>query len=118
MRTTINPQPKLPAHINSTMLNSFRACPQKFYNEYILGLRPADTSIDLHAGAVFSSTLESFYREVFHNGLDTSPALARAYATFQHEWGDFIIRKEKHPKTPEKHVVRSRRLYTNVSSSN
>ena len=97
----MTPQAVLPAYIDSTMLNSLRACPQKFRNEFILGLRPPETSIDLHAGAVFSSTLESFYREVYLNGLDTSPALARAYATFQHEWGGFIIRKEKHPKTPE-----------------
>lgn len=97
----MTPQPILAAHIDSTMMNSFRACRQKFRNEYILGLRPAEPSIDLHAGAVFSSTLERFYREVFHNGLDTSPALARAYSTFQYEWGDFVIRKDKHPKTPE-----------------
>jgi PD-(D/E)XK nuclease superfamily len=83
------------------MINSFRSCPQKFRNEFILGLRPAEASIDLHAGAVFSATLERFYREVFINDLDDSAALARAYATFTHEWGDFVIRKEKHPKTPE-----------------
>jgi len=97
----MTPQPILPAHIDSTMINCSRSCLQKFYNEYVLGLRPADTSIDLHAGAVFSSTLERFYREVFSNGIDTSQALARAYSTFHHEWGDFIIRKEGHPKTPE-----------------
>ena len=91
----------LPAYIDSTMLNCFRACPQKFYNEYILGLRPPDTSVDLHAGAVFSATLESFYKEIYTNGADPSLALARAYATFKQEWGDFIIRKEGHPKTPE-----------------
>jgi len=96
-----HPQAILPAYIDSTMINAFRACPRKFYHEYILGLRTPDVSIDLHAGAVFSATLESFYREVYQNGLDTSPALARAYATFQSEWGDFVIRKEKHPKTPE-----------------
>lgn len=95
------PQAILSEHIDSTMMNSFRACRQKFKDEYILGLRPAELSIDLHAGAVFSSTLERFYREVFSNGLETSPALARAYATFQSEWGDFVIRKDKHPKTPE-----------------
>jgi hypothetical protein len=95
------PQQVLSAYMDSTMLNCFRACPQKFYNEYILGLRPPDTSIDLHAGAVFSSTLERFYREFFINGLDSSAALARAYATFNSEWGDFIIRKEGHPKTPD-----------------
>jgi len=91
----------LPSYIDSTMVNCFRGCPQKFYNEYILGLRPADTSIDLHAGAVFSSTLERFYKEIYLNGLDPSAALARAYATFQNEWGDFVIRKEGHPKTPD-----------------
>jgi PD-(D/E)XK nuclease superfamily len=97
----MTPQAILPAHIDSTMINSFRSCHQKFKNEYVFGLRPAEPSIDLHAGAVFSTTLEAFYRETYTNGLDTSKALARAYGTFQHEWGDFIIRKEKHPKTPE-----------------
>jgi len=91
----------LSPYTDSTMLNSFRSCPQKFYNEYVLGLRPGDISIDLHAGAVFSATLERFYQEVFRNGLDTPAALARAFATFQTEWGDFVIRKEGHPKTPE-----------------
>lgn len=91
----------LPAHIDSTMTNCFRSCPQRFYDEYVLGLRPFDTSIDLHAGKVFSATLERFYKEVFINDLDTPAALARAFATFNAEWGDFEIRKEGHPKTPE-----------------
>lgn len=97
----MTPQILLPAHIDSTMINCFRSCPQKFFNEYILGLRPSETSIDLHAGAVFSATLDRLYREIFENGQDTPAALARAYATFNSEWGDFIIRKEGHPKTPE-----------------
>lgn len=92
--------PLLPPHIDSTMIAAFRACPQKFWNEFILGLR-GDNSIDLHAGAVFSATLERFYREVWKNGTDTPTALARAHSTFIADWGDFIIRKEKHPKTPE-----------------
>lgn len=94
-------QYELPAHIDSTMMGTFRSCHQKWYNEFGLGLRPADTSIDLHAGAVFSASLERFYREFFHNGVETSVALARAYATFTTEWGDFVIRKDRHPKTPE-----------------
>ena len=94
-------EPILPHNVDSTMMNAFRPCPQKFFNEFVLGLRPLEASIDLHAGAVFSSTLEAFYREVHTNGLDPSAALARAYAVFQHLWGDFVIRKERHPKTPE-----------------
>lgn len=90
----------LPAHIDSTMIASFRACPQKFLNEFCRGLRSGN-SIDLHAGAVFSATLERFYREIWKNGCDTPTALARAYTTFIEDWGDFVIQKEKHPKTPE-----------------
>lgn len=92
--------PQLQHYIDSTMISSFRSCPQKFYNEFVLGLR-GETSIDLHAGAVFSATLERFYREIWINHADVPTALGRAYATFSDEWGDFIIRKEKHPKTPE-----------------
>lgn len=92
--------PILQHHIDSTMISSFRACPQKFWNEFVLGLR-GETSIDLHAGAVFSATLERFYREIWISNADVPTALGRAYATFSDEWGDFIIRKEKHPKTPE-----------------
>jgi hypothetical protein len=95
------PSAELPAYIDSTMLSAFRGCPRKFYHEFVLGLRPAETSIDLHAGAVFSATLERFYREIWKNGCDTPTALGRAYTTFLTEWGDFILRKEKHPKTPE-----------------
>src|SRR5688500_986423 len=92
---------ELPSHVDSTMISTFRSCHQKFYNEFGLGLRQAETSLALHAGAVFSASLERFYREVFINGCETAVALARAYATFTTEWGDFVIRKEKHPKTPE-----------------
>src|SRR5258706_489223 len=91
----------LSSHIDSTMRSTFVSCPQKFRSEFCLGLRQTEISIDLHAGACFSATLERFYREVFFNGCDTTVALGRAYATFTHEWGDFVIRKEKHPKTPE-----------------
>lgn len=92
---------ELPSHIDSTMISTYRACPQKFFSEFCLGLRPSEISIDLHAGAVFSATIERLNREIFQNGCDTPVALARAYATFASEWGDFVIRKDKHPKTPE-----------------
>lgn len=91
----------LPPYIDSTMLSTFRSCPQKFYIEFCLGLRPESTSIDLHAGAVFSATLERFYREVWLHGADTTVALGRAFTTFSHEWGNFVIRNDRHPKTPE-----------------
>lgn len=89
----------LPQHIDSTMLSAFKSCHQKYFREYGQGLRPDETSVDLHFGGVFSATLERINREIFISGADTSTALARGYATATSEWGDFIIRKEKSPKT-------------------
>jgi len=83
------------------MMTCFRSCPQKYYKEFILGLRPATTSIDLHAGAVFSSTLERFYREVWEGGAPDGVALGRAHQTFMREWGDFTMPAKDTPKTPE-----------------
>lgn len=97
----MQPQYELPAHIDSTMMSAFRSCHQKWFREFGLGLRPVETSIDLHAGGVFSATLERYYTEFWTNAVPHDVALARAYATFTTEWGDFVIRKEKHPKTPE-----------------
>lgn len=78
----------LPAYIDSTMMNTFRSCEQKFFAEFALGLRESDKSIDLHAGAVFSATLEEFYTEVFAKKTDVATALARAYGRFILEWKD------------------------------
>ena len=42
--------PILPGYIDATMTTCFRSCPRKFYDEFVLGLRPPGLSIDLHAG--------------------------------------------------------------------
>jgi len=86
--------PILPLHIDSTMLSCFRSCPQKFWNEFVLGFRPTAISVDLHAGGAFSGTLESFYKEVWLNGLSAEAALARAHGVFGRLWGDYTPLKE------------------------
>jgi hypothetical protein len=91
----------LPQHIDSTMRSCFVSCPQKFYNEFCLGLRPPTLSVDLHAGGVFASTLERFHREVWDNGSDVSNALALAHGTFVREWGNFTTEKDT-AKTPDR----------------
>lgn len=90
--------PELPIYIDSTMISCFRSCPQKFYKEFILGLRPAALSIDLHAGACFASGLESFYEATHWHGKSFSEALAIAYKHYLAQWGDFIPMKDT-PKT-------------------
>jgi len=92
--------PILPTYIDSTMISCFRSCPRKFYNEFILGLRPPGLSIDLHAGGAFAHCLEVVRREVFVNGRSLADALLRANAAFEIYWGDFVI--PEHKKTTKR----------------
>lgn len=87
--------PILPQHIDSTMISCFRSCPRKFYNEFILGLRPSGLSIDLHAGGAFAHAVEVVRREVFIHQRPLSDALLRASAAFEIYWGDFRIPDHK-----------------------
>jgi len=91
----------LPLHIDSTMRSCFMSCPQKFFLEFCHGLRPARVSVDLHAGAVFASTLEFIYEKVHKEGLDLDKVMIRAYANFLSQWGDFEPMKDT-PKTKDR----------------
>lgn len=87
--------PILPSYIDSTMISAFRSCPRKFYNEFILGLRPPGISIDLHAGGAFAHCLEVVRHEIFLNNRELPEALLRANAAFELYWGDFVIPESK-----------------------
>lgn len=91
----------LPQHIDSTMRSCFVSCPQKFFNEFCLGLRPPTMSVDLHAGGVFASTLERFHREFWDGGKPVPEALVLAHGTFVREWGNFTTDKDT-AKTPDR----------------
>lgn len=93
-------KPILPLYVDSTMISAFRACPRKFFYEFILGLRGAETSVHLHAGAVFASTLEAIYHKVHVLGMSDDEAICRSYLDFLAEWGDFTTTKPT-PKTRE-----------------
>lgn len=79
----------LPAYIDSTMMSAFRSCPRKFYHEFLLGLRPAETSIHLHAGGCFASALEFFYSAVFDKNLPTVEAKKHAFVAFTQSWAEY-----------------------------
>ena len=87
--------PILPPYVDSTMMSAFRSCPRKFYNEFILGLRPSGISIDLHAGGVFAHCLEIVRKEIYLNGRTLPESLLRANAAFEIAWGDFVIPEHK-----------------------
>jgi PD-(D/E)XK nuclease superfamily len=91
----------LPRYIDSTMISCFRSCPQKFHNEFNLGLRPAAFSVDLHAGSAFATGIEAVGRAVHESGLSLEHAFARGHAAFLDAWGDFVPEKDT-PKTRER----------------
>lgn len=84
-------QPILPIHIDATQMSCFRSCPRKFYNEFVLGLRPPGLSIDLHAGACFAAALEETYKQLYLHGKSLSEALEIAHARYCVEWGNFEV---------------------------
>lgn len=83
--------PQMPLNVDSTMIVCARGCLRKFYNEFVLGLRPPGVSIDLHAGGCFATALEVTYREHWQNGRSLAESLDRARAAFFVQWGEFVI---------------------------
>jgi hypothetical protein len=81
----------IPQHIDSTMRSAFVSCPQKYLLEFARGFRPNLVSIDLHAGAVFASTLETIYKDYYVAGRPTSECMVRGHAHFMTEWGDVEV---------------------------
>jgi hypothetical protein len=81
-------KPELPLHIDSTMITCFRSCPQKFNLEFVHGYRLPGVSLDLHAGACFSSAVEETRKQIWLNDKNLSEALLMAEARFFQEWGD------------------------------
>ena len=81
---------QLPLHVDSTMIAAFRSCPRRYYNEFVLGLRPKNPSVHLHAGAAFASALEHFYNRYHIDGVDPHRAELEAIAVLSDEYGDFV----------------------------
>ena len=86
-----NPETRfiLPHHLDSTMLTSFRSCPRQWMYEFGMGLRPITPSIDLHAGAVFASTVARVRELHWLENMGAQDAIDYAYPHFMDEWGDF-----------------------------
>lgn len=78
----------LPAVLDSTQIVCFRTCPQKFYNEFVCGLRKEIPKIDLHAGSVFASTLEEFQKNVHLKRMPVNDARKQALHHFTTSWGE------------------------------
>jgi len=78
-----------PEVVDSSMLASFRACPQRFYMEYIQHWKPRTESVHLVAGKAFAAGLEALRLSFFQDGSSTEEALAQGAAALIRAYGDF-----------------------------
>ena len=82
-------RPNFPQTIDSTMLGTFRACPQKFFRSYIEHWKPQGESIHLHAGAAFARGLEAARRAFYEDGQSAEDALGVGVLALMTSYGDF-----------------------------
>lgn len=85
-----------PDKIDSSMLTSFRACPTKFYWNFLRNLNPPARSVHLVAGGAMASGLEAYRKVIFQPVIKRDP-LEAAWIAFNAEWGDYVA-PEDSPK--------------------
>lgn len=81
------------------MMSAFRSCPQRFHNEFILGLSESTTSVHLHAGGALASALE-FARKAFYSGqLSEELSVLRGLEKLWQFYGNFEPNSPRITKT-------------------
>lgn len=86
---TPNCQPVFPDWLDSTMVSTFKACPFKFYLEYILNYKPKNESVHLVAGAAYAKGLEVSRKAFFAEGKPPAEAEALGLEALLLSYGDF-----------------------------
>lgn len=79
---------EFPTVIDSSMLSAWRACPQQFFNRYILGLHPPGKSVHLHFGGCYARGLEMFRNAYWGEGKSQTAAVAEGLKAITIAWGE------------------------------
>jgi hypothetical protein len=82
-------RPHFPVAIDSTMLGTFRSCPQKMYRMYMEHWKPAAESVHLIAGGAFADGIEAARRAYYEQGRDAPDSVAIGLAALISKYGDF-----------------------------
>lgn len=87
-----------PTVVDSTMLSAFRACPTKFFRQYVEHWKPGERSVHLIAGGAFAEGVEVARRAFFVEGLPPAEAHALGLQALWRHYGDFA-EPEDSPKS-------------------
>lgn len=78
-----------PAVVDSSMLATFRACPQKFFRSSMEHWKPKGESVHLHAGGAFAHGLERARRSFYEAECDAETALSHGSMALMEFYGDY-----------------------------
>jgi hypothetical protein len=82
-------RPMFPHTADSTILGTFRSCPQKFYRQYVQHWKAKATSVHLIAGGAFASGIEAARNTFYVQGGSQEDAQADGLAALIRHYGDF-----------------------------
>lgn len=82
-------RPMFPHAIDSTILSTFRSCPQKFLRQYIQHWKPRAQSVHLVAGGAFAKGIETARMAFFEKGASPEEACALGMGALITAYGDF-----------------------------
>jgi hypothetical protein len=82
-------RPMFPHAIDSSMMATFRSCPQQFFRTYLQHWKPQTESVHLIAGGAFASGLEAARIAFFEQGLSQEDAQATGLLALMKHYGDF-----------------------------
>ena len=93
--------PMFPHTWDSTLLGTFRSCPQKFFRQYVEHWKPKAQSVHLVAGGAFASGIEAARRAFYQDGFSAEDAEGLGLAALLKHYGDFQCPAES-AKSPER----------------
>lgn len=82
-------KPMFPHTIDSTMLATFRSCPQKFFRQYVQHWKPKAESVHLVAGGAFAKGIEVARKAFFEEGASHLTAQSAGLKALIEHYGDF-----------------------------
>lgn len=80
---------EFPTVIDSTMRGSWKACPRKFFWNYVYEIVPDGENVHLHAGGCFAKGLEVARLAFFGGGKSYEDSLLDGAEAFLSAWGNF-----------------------------
>lgn len=92
-------RPPFPTVVDSTLIGTFRSCPQKAFRMYLEHWKPGEESVHLIAGKAFASGLEATRHAFFSQGKDAETSLADGLVALWKEYAGFTP-PEDSPKGP------------------